>query len=122
MDIYQNKGGAQYSLLLYQVVYLVTKSCEEGSMAQSLKNKKQNYISIEQDVTNTNASTFDSMHCVVQLPQLWNTYNSLPDCVERDYVWDEIFTTLSSLLKVVLKHTPETKTPIVEDTMNYTIN
>lgn len=109
-------------MLLYQVVYLVTKSCEEGSMALSLKNKKQNFISIEQDVSNTNTTKFDSMNCVVHLPQLWNTYNSLPDCVERDYVWDEIFTTLSSLLKVVLKNTPEAKTPIVEDTVNYTIN
>ncbi|MBN8647710.1 MAG: hypothetical protein J0L55_07115 [Caulobacterales bacterium] len=91
-------------------------------MAQSLKSKKQNYISIENNSSNTNIPKFDSINCVGHLPQLWSTYNSLPDCVERDYIWDEIFTTLSSLLKVVLKNTPENKTCAVEDRANYTIN
>ncbi len=91
-------------------------------MAQSLKKKKQNCISIGKQSLNTVSRQFNSVNCVDELPQLWNIYNSLPDSVEKDYVWDEIFITLSSLLEVVLKNTPENKNYPTEAVVNYTVN
>lgn len=40
------------------------------------------------------------------LSRLWEEYDHLPNGAHKEYVWDECFDILSSLMRVLLKNAP----------------
>jgi hypothetical protein len=116
-----------------RVVYYLRKFCNfvsmrEADMGQKLKIQHVKYTNSPNEISELDVNSMDStdtandcmpVDSVENLSILWKTYNSLPSCPQRDYVWDELFTTLSSMLKVVLKNTPDNE--IIHSEEKFTI-
>lgn len=52
-------------------------------------------------------SNIKSVDSIQTLSILWDELQNLPDGVHKEYVWDECFDILSSLMRTLLKTVPE---------------
>ena len=51
------------------------------------------------------------------LSRLWEEYDNLPNGAHKEYVWDECFDILSSLMRVLLKNAPANNGDNINDLM-----